>query len=420
VHPEQLGLVCKHTKQAIIASMSRIGSTLADLKTRPDEFDDEARDDLEIGVSSDEATQAALVEIFGTVMRTCGDVGLAAFDAEAASFVSDTLIRPGASTHNLKLGIFVIDDLLEFGATAAAPRAPANLRMLVQALETSTEPEIIQAAAYGIGVTAQRMGTAFTPYAKPALDQMWRIVRAMRPNVGPVPAAVASLTEMGATGFAPSSTAPPPATADMTPTTVATFEGAVDNVLTAIGKILHFTLLPLAGAAAPAAASAAGLTPPTSPAGPASPAGAASPGSPAAAAAAGVDAPSMLREWAARQPICNDLIEARTALCIMAERISGKCPHFGSGGPPALARVLSVLSWGLQTPKVCTPFLLRASSSACAALHALGPEVFGSVWSLVPATMQKPLEGAGAAAATLSPPLAPPPAPTRTEAIALR
>ena len=375
---EILARVVATAVQAVRESRKRVATSRADVTTRPDEFDEEARDDVEMAVATEEDAQSQLIDLIATVARTHHAAGLAAIEAHSGAFLRDDLLAPGASATSRRLAVFVMDDILEFAGPEGVRRLPAYIPTLLEAVAAASDSiELAQAGAYGLGAAAQAAGPAFAPHAPAALTALWGLARAIRPDPAPHAAAASSLAEMGVPGIAASSG--PVGLSDRLPNGV---QALVDNALTAAAKVLHFTVAPLGGPAAPA------------------------------------DVTASLAEWAARLPICADGIEARTATAILCERLAAGCPSVVGGSPAATARALTSVAWALRTDAVAAPFVFRAAAAACAALNTrLGPAGFAAVWALVPEAVRPALEGAAAQAEQLAPALPAPAAPVRAEAL---
>jgi hypothetical protein len=372
--PEVLGDLVTAIVRTIRESFAKEVTKTQELKVRADEFDEEALEDAQHELAIMQDTQSALVDLLCTVARTHGELGVKAVEANASSLLADELLAPGASPHRRKLAVFVIDDILEFTGAVGVSRLAGFIPILWKELQAASEDmALAQAAAYGIGAAAQTAGPAFSPYAAKSLSLMWDLVRAVRPASSPENEALVALAGMGATGFP----APDTSGKAKSGSAMSDIHGLVDNTLSAIGKVLHFAVAPVgsAGAAADVA-----------------------------------DARAQLFEWAARMPLASDLIESRTATEVLCERLSGNCPFLAAASAPALARSLQAVSWALQMPKVCCPFVLRAATNASKALAANHPTEFAAAWATIPPRMQGPLEGAEKAALELAPPL-PAPAP---------
>ncbi|KAA0157606.1 hypothetical protein FNF29_00182 [Cafeteria roenbergensis] len=391
---ETLAAVVSTAVQAVRASRQRVATSRADVRTRADEFDEEALQDQEQEIATEEDAQSQLIDLISVVARSHLARGIAAIEAKAGKFLADDLLAPGASFEARKLAVFVMDDVLEFGGPEGIARLPSYVPVLLEGVAAAGDSvNLAQAAAYGLGAAAQAAGPAFAPYADASLSALWTLVRAVRPEAAPQAKAGKLLAKMGVPGVAVASTP-----AGMESTFPGSPQALVDNALTAIAKILHFCKSPLPDAAAAGAGAAAA----------------------AAAAAPSAESAAMLTEWSRRLPICSDLIEARTATAILCERLASGCPAVVGTTPAATARALTVVSWSLQTSNVCTPFLLRAAAAACSGLsQRLGDSAFASVWAAVPECMRGPLKGAASAAEKLAPSLPTPAPPSRTEPLSL-
>ncbi|RLN96290.1 hypothetical protein BBJ28_00024773, partial [Nothophytophthora sp. Chile5] len=71
--------------------------------------------------------------------------------------------------------ICMIDDIIEHCGDAAQELVPLFLNHLVQGLEDPS-PSVIQASAYGIGVSAEKCGAAFDPFCQNALEKLVHLI----------------------------------------------------------------------------------------------------------------------------------------------------------------------------------------------------------------------------------------------------
>ncbi|KAL8008700.1 putative importin beta family [Plasmopara halstedii] len=71
--------------------------------------------------------------------------------------------------------ICMIDDVIEHCGAAAQELLPLFLDHLVQGLEDQN-PSVIQASAYGIGVSAEKCGGAFDPFCQNALEKLVHVI----------------------------------------------------------------------------------------------------------------------------------------------------------------------------------------------------------------------------------------------------
>lgn len=153
------------------------------------EAGDDGDEDEDASQSSE--TQAAETEVhfvlaacIGTLAKTHG----AAFFPVFMSLLWDkvtALAARGCLIEDRHFALYVVDDVLEHCGDAALRRLDCFLPLLLNALCEVNEPELIQAAAFGVGVCASHGGDSFAPHANSCLDLLHTIVKqphAFRPE----------------------------------------------------------------------------------------------------------------------------------------------------------------------------------------------------------------------------------------------
>ncbi|KAE9303542.1 Ran-binding protein 6 [Phytophthora fragariae] len=151
----------------------------------------EAEEDDDDDTSQSSETQAAeqelqfvLAECIGTLAKSHG----AAFFPVFMTLLWDkvaALAAPGCLMEDRRLALFVVDDVLEHCGGPAMRQLDVFLPVLESALREVTEPGLVQAAAFGVGVCASQGGDAFAPRAEQCLQLLHNVVANPRAHSSP-------------------------------------------------------------------------------------------------------------------------------------------------------------------------------------------------------------------------------------------
>jgi len=114
--------------------------------------------------------------VIGTLAKTHGNSYLPVFETFVMEKVQD-LCHPRCQPSDRKLGLFLIDDLLEHTGPGVVEAGWMDLfmPMVLQGVEAE-DAEVQQAAVYGIGSAASTTGAAFAPYARAAADALAGVI----------------------------------------------------------------------------------------------------------------------------------------------------------------------------------------------------------------------------------------------------
>ncbi|KAJ8575326.1 hypothetical protein ON010_g3886 [Phytophthora cinnamomi] len=159
------------------------GSDDMDAGEAEEDEDDDASQSSENQVAEQEL-QFVLAECIGTLAKTHG----AAFFPVFMTLLWDkvaALAAPGCLIEDRRLALFVVDDVLEHCGGPAMRQLDVFLPILENALREVTEPGLVQAAAFGVGVCASQGGDAFAPHAEQCLQLLHSVVAHPRAHSSP-------------------------------------------------------------------------------------------------------------------------------------------------------------------------------------------------------------------------------------------
>jgi len=115
-----------------------------------------------------------MIDSIGWIIKTYKASFFPIFKIHLMPFVTP-LLDLGVMNMLRGQAICMIDDIIEHCGEAAQELVPTFLNHLVQGLE-DVSPSVIQASAYGIGVSAEKCGAAFDPFCQPALEKMVHLI----------------------------------------------------------------------------------------------------------------------------------------------------------------------------------------------------------------------------------------------------
>ncbi|CAH0481429.1 unnamed protein product [Peronospora belbahrii] len=125
-------------------------------------------DELEEGIFR------SMIDSIGWIVKVQKEAFFPVFKAHLLTFVTPLLEQKTVSMLRGQ-AICMIDDIIEHCDTSAQELLPLFLNHLVQGLEDQS-PSVIQASAYGIGVSAEKCGAAFDPFCQNALEKMVHLI----------------------------------------------------------------------------------------------------------------------------------------------------------------------------------------------------------------------------------------------------
>ncbi|TDH69777.1 hypothetical protein CCR75_005806 [Bremia lactucae] len=141
------------------------------------DFNDDDDTNVQVDAMQDMETELhfVLAECIGTLAKTHRSAFFPVFQSllwdKVAALAARDCLR-----EDRQLALFVIDDVLEYCGKPAWRLLDVFVPVLQSALQEIMEPDLIQAAAFGVGICASHGGDAFTPYAKQCLKLLDPIV----------------------------------------------------------------------------------------------------------------------------------------------------------------------------------------------------------------------------------------------------
>lgn len=132
--------------------------------------DDEEEDSVE------QELQFILADCVGNLAKTHGESFFPVFHAQLWDKIIE-LAGPHCLPEDRKLALYILDDVLDYCGAPAMQRLNEFLPLLMEVLQNSEQhPSLVQAAAFGIGVSARNGGAQFAPHASQCLDLLRAVV----------------------------------------------------------------------------------------------------------------------------------------------------------------------------------------------------------------------------------------------------
>ncbi|TDH65048.1 hypothetical protein CCR75_008975 [Bremia lactucae] len=124
----------------------------------------------------EEGVFRSMVDSIGWIVKIQKEAFFSVFHTQLLAFVTPLLEQ---KTVPMLRGqaICMIDDIIEHCGAAAQELLPLFLNQLVQGLEDQSS-SVVQASAYGIGISAEKCGMAFDPFRQNALEKLVHLINA--------------------------------------------------------------------------------------------------------------------------------------------------------------------------------------------------------------------------------------------------
>lgn len=122
----------------------------------------------------EEGVFRSMVDSIGWLVKIHKEAFFPVFKTQLLAFVTPLLEQTTVSVLRGQ-AICMIDDIVEHCGASAQELLPLFLNHLVQGLEDPNS-SVIQASAYGIGVSAEKCGAAFDPFCQNALEKMVHLI----------------------------------------------------------------------------------------------------------------------------------------------------------------------------------------------------------------------------------------------------
>ncbi|KAI9919292.1 hypothetical protein PsorP6_017588 [Peronosclerospora sorghi] len=152
----------------------------------PDDDDDEEDEDEEDDVSQSSeshVTEQELLFVLAECIGTLAKTHQVRFFPVFMNHLWDKMAALAASGCLLvdrRFALFVVDDVLEHCGSPAMQHLDVFLPVLESAVRELTEPSLVQAAAFGIGLCASLGGAGFAPHAERCLHLLHNVVASPR------------------------------------------------------------------------------------------------------------------------------------------------------------------------------------------------------------------------------------------------
>ncbi|KAI7729183.1 hypothetical protein M8C21_025857, partial [Ambrosia artemisiifolia] len=168
----QVRSIVDEVKNVIIASSSRKKERAE--RTNAEDFDAEEGELLKEENEQEEEVFNQVGEILGTLVKTFKASFLPFFD-ELSSYLMPILGKDKSSEER-RIAICIFDDVAEQGREAALKYYDTYLPFLLEACNDEN-PDVRQAAVYGLGVCAQHGGSVIKPFIGEVLSSLNFVIR---------------------------------------------------------------------------------------------------------------------------------------------------------------------------------------------------------------------------------------------------
>ncbi|XP_006650446.2 importin-5-like [Oryza brachyantha] len=159
-------------KEVITASVLR--RTERTERAKAEDFDSEEEDLLREENEQEDEIFDQIGDCLGTLVKTFKTYFLPFFD-ELSVYLTPMLAKD-KTVEERRIAICIFDDVAEHCREAAVRYYDAYLPSLLEAC-TSENPDIRQAAVYGIGICAEFGGSAFRPHTGEALSRLHNVIK---------------------------------------------------------------------------------------------------------------------------------------------------------------------------------------------------------------------------------------------------
>ncbi|KAF0913161.1 hypothetical protein E2562_020287 [Oryza meyeriana var. granulata] len=143
-------------------------------RAKAEDFDSEEEDLLREENEQEDEIFDQIGDCLGTLVKTFKTYFLPFFD-ELSIYLTPMLAK-NKTAEERRIAICIFDDVAEHCREAAVRYYDAYLPSLLEAC-TSENPDIRQAAVYGIGICAEFGGSAFRPHTGEALSRLYNVIK---------------------------------------------------------------------------------------------------------------------------------------------------------------------------------------------------------------------------------------------------
>ncbi|RLN15504.1 HEAT repeat, putative [Panicum miliaceum] len=168
----QVRSVVEGVKEVIVASANRRIERTE--RAKAEDFDSEEEEVLREENEQEDEIFDQVGDCLGTLAKTFKTYFLPFFD-ELSMYLTPMLGKDRTSEER-RIAICIFDDVAEHCREAAVRYYDAYLPSLLEAC-TSENPDVRQAAVYGIGICAEFGGSAFRPHTGEALSRLYNVIK---------------------------------------------------------------------------------------------------------------------------------------------------------------------------------------------------------------------------------------------------
>jgi len=169
---ERLGQALRELGEVIRNSEER--RTERGERTAAEDFDEEEAEALEEENEAEEEVLDGVSAVISVALRKWGDVAFPFVDPLMPA-IGQLLTGPGRTNGERRIGVCVMDDLLEHSPAGGAQYLPQIIPILLQFAQHK-DNDLRQSAVYGLGVAAQHRRDAFRPVAAQASNILSAVV----------------------------------------------------------------------------------------------------------------------------------------------------------------------------------------------------------------------------------------------------
>nr|CAB3493578.1 unnamed protein product [Digitaria exilis] len=168
----QVRSIVEGVKEVIVASANRRIERTE--RARAEDFDSEEEELLREENEQEDEILDQVGDCLGTLAKTFKTYFIPFFD-ELSMYLTPMLGKDKTSEER-RIAICIFDDVAEHCREAAVRYYDAYLPSLLDAC-TSENPDVRQAAVYGIGICAEFGGSAFRPHTGEALSRLYNVIK---------------------------------------------------------------------------------------------------------------------------------------------------------------------------------------------------------------------------------------------------
>ena len=169
----ELETICSMLSKVLIDSIKRKKET--DLMLKEEDIDEEEKDKLQEDSYFESEFITSISEFIGSLFKTHGD-SFVKFFVKSTWPIFIEMLKPEYESDEHRIALCVICDFIEFGNGSVNQFYKIVIPALFQ-YSQDEEPEVRQAAAYGLGCTAQFGGQMFTQISSDTVNKLISIVQ---------------------------------------------------------------------------------------------------------------------------------------------------------------------------------------------------------------------------------------------------